>query len=203
MNSQSINSISFVINAAYTFTFANAIFLITTDNPSAGFNVNTISFTLERSLCGIICLIMTLRFFFGNNQYIADVMADSTRTAWQKFYQFSFIAIQSIILLISSYSINDTIFFISSIAILFLVENLWYVLTYFVDSVGIKNDDGTIDQKFFLAQLINAVYWVGSFIILHYCSSNPTLALILVFVLFIANTVWDAKKNMPYYMSAS
>jgi hypothetical protein len=199
MGNQSINSMSFVISAAYTFTFANSIYLITTNDPGSDFVPSAMSFTLERTMCGLICLVMTLRFFFGNNQYIADAMEDRRRSPWQKFFQFFFIALQSVVLLICSYCIPNTIAFISAMAFLFALESFWYVLTYFIDSVGIKTADGRIDRPFLFAQLSNAAYWIVSLAILKFVS-NPQFAIFLVFLAFIINTVWDAAKNMRYYM---
>lgn len=193
---------SFVLNAVYTFTFANSIFILSSNNPGAGFNPSNIGFSFERTLCGIICLIMTLRFFFGNNQYIADVMADNDRGAWQKFYQFSFIALQSVILLITSYLIRDTRVFVLSMTILFIVETVWYIVTVFVDRDGILNKKKQFDWSFFYAQLTNAAYWIGSLILLKTIPNNDIFLIILIFVIFFFNTVWDAKKNMAYYMGS-
>ncbi len=199
MSNQSSNSMSFVISMAYTFTFANAIFLITTDDPTGNFDPNNITFELERSICGAICLIMTLRFFFGNNQYISDVMDDDSRGAWQKFHQFFFIALQSVILLISSYAIPYTVKFVQLTTALFVIETVWYAITFFVDPCGVRSKDGSVDVDFLKAQIFNFWYWVSSLIFLS-IDVGASLLSVFVGIIFIINTAWDVRKNISYYM---
>jgi hypothetical protein len=164
--------------------------------------LSNIGFTLPKVGCGLICLTMSLRFFFGNNNYIYGVMTDNNRMPWQKFYQFSFIALQSIILLFSSYLIGQTRPFIQTIIALFMVETLWYGLTFLLDSKGVRNQKGNVDKEFFIAQLTNALFWLLSIILYWYESEREKVLVLGVLFLFSLNTAYDAWKNMPQYMGA-
>lgn len=205
MNEQSISSISFVISAAYTFTFANAVFFMIAIDPTASFGAANIGYDYQRVICGIICMVMTLRFFFGNNQYIYEVM-NSKRGAWKKFYQFSFIAIQSVILLVSSYFIRDTELFVWTMVLLFGVEVLWYLLTFLVDREGVWPTSPEKENEripFLVAELFNFGFFAGVLVLSWLTDDRSTFWLNWVFLLFAANTYHDLKKNMPYYMGST
>jgi hypothetical protein len=201
MNSQSLNSISFVTSAVYTVTFANTIYLMTVKDSSISFSLSNMSWSIDRVLCGIISLIMTLRFFFGNNQYISDVMSDKSKLPWVKFYHFIFIAVQSIILLICSYSIPNYISFINVITCLFSIEVIWYFLTMVVDKKGVLPDKKEDRKAFFYAEMTNLGFVVGVFLLSLFICKTNILWLWLVFLLFLINTIIDAKKNISVYMS--
>jgi hypothetical protein len=202
MNENSISSINFVISAAYTFTFANSFFFMLLVDPSKEITPANVELTFVKIGCGIICLIMSLRFFFGNNAYIDGVMRDSDRGAWQKFYQFVFIALQSVILLICSYVIGQPRVFVHAIAILFVIETIWYVLTFIVDPAGVRTSDGAIDTAFFQAQVTNFLFWVSTFLFSWFLSGHDKALVAAVLVTFLLNTAYDAWKNMPQYMGA-
>lgn len=202
MNEQSLSSISFVISAAYTFTFANAIFFMVAVDPNASFGIGNIGYDYQRLLCGIMCMVMALRFFFGNNQYIYEIM-NSQRGAWVKFYQFSFIAFQSVILLVSSYFIQDTELFVWTMVALFGVELLWYVLTFIVDREGVWPNSREERISFLVAELFNFGFFAGVIVLSCLMSDRAAVWLNWVFVLFVVNTVYDLRKNMASYMGSS
>lgn len=199
--SQAQSSINFVISAVYTVTFANTIYLMTVDNPEKPFSLINISWNLERVMCGIMALIMTLRYFFGNNQFIADVLQDKHRTAWQKFYHFFFIALQSIILLICSYTIRLYIDFIIGITWLFAIEVMWYFLTMLFDKNCVLPQKKDERIAFFFAEMSNLAFVAGLLLFpLIYCERD-IIWLMFAFFLFLANTFIDVKKNINSYMS--
>lgn len=202
MHEQSLGSISFVISAAYTFTFANAIFFMVAIDPNKPFGIENIEFNLERLMCAVICMVMTLRYFFGNNQYIYDVM-NSNKNPWVKFYHFLFIALQSVILLISSYFIPDTNIFIWTILILFGVELFWYLLTFIVDREGVWPNDQNKRIDFLIAETYNFVFFAGVIILTCVIDDSNLKLISLVFMLFLINTIYDLKKNMSSYMGSS
>ena len=201
MHSQSLSSIAFVITAVYAVTFANSIYLMTVSDPDIGLSLTNIEFEVERSICGVIALILTLRFFFGNNQYIADVMRDVTRTPWVRFYHFLFIAIQSIILLIASYSIADSSTFIYGITGLFGLEVLWYFLTMLVDRKGVLLDDPKECRAFFWAEMTNIGFVAGVALVSFFLPDTSIWWLLSTFMLFLLNSAYDARKNMATYMA--
>ena len=194
---------TFVITAAYTVTFANAIYLMTVNNPDATFALTNMSFALERVLCGIVALIMTLRFFFGNNQYLADIMGDPQRGPWVKFYHFFFIALQSVVLIICSYSIRDSKVFVYGIGGLFALEIAWYFLTMVVDKEGVLPADLVARRQFFIAQMTNLGFIIGIAVASCLMGAGSLTWLIVVFVLFLANTAYDVTKNIGAYMGCS
>ena len=203
MNEQSTNSINFVISAAYTFTFANSLFFMLLADAEKPVSLENIDLTASKTAAGLICLTMSLRFFFGNNNYIYAVMIDPSRGPWQKFYQFWFIALQSVILLFASYVINQPRVFVATIILLFVVETVWYIMTFVVDPEGVKNNEGDLDMPFLRAQVTNFLFW--AFSVLLYCNLRESAdALMLgVLMIFALNTAYDAWKNMPGYMGTA
>lgn len=201
MPSQSSGSITFVISAVYTVTFANSVYLMTVNDSSAPFALTNMKFTIDKTLCGIISLIMTLRFFFGNNQYIHDVMEDKSKSPWIKFYHFIFIAIQSVVLLVCSYSINDYVAFIYGTCGLFAIEVFWYFLTMLVDRKGVLPDDKQACLSFFYAEMTNLLFVVSVLIVSLFVEKSTGTWLWLAFVAFLINTIIDARKNISTYMS--
>jgi hypothetical protein len=201
MNSQSLTSISFVITATYTVTFGNTIYLMTVSDGSAPFSLNNMQWSTEKVICGTIALIMTLRFFFGNNQYIADVMLDQQRTPWVKFYQFFFIAIQSVVLLLCSYTIPQSTLFVNGITALFSIEVCWYLLTMIIDKKGVLPDDPRERWAFFYAELWNLAFVASVLISNLIFEEKDVWWLCVIFLSFLINSAIDAKKNMKAYMS--
>ena len=67
MTKHSLTSSSFVINAMYTYTFGNTLFLMSVKEGTQSFAYKFVEISPPRILCGIMMLIMTLRYFFGNN----------------------------------------------------------------------------------------------------------------------------------------
>ena len=199
MNSQSLSSISFVISVVYTVTFANTFYLMTVKDITIPFSLNNMAWQIDKILCGIISLIMTLRYFFGNNQYISDVMSDSSRPPWIKFYHFSIIALQSIVLLICSYSISESISFVYGITSLFAIEVLWYLLALRIDRKGVWPDNKDSRMNLLYSELSNLSFIIGIVIVSNIACG--VWILYLAFLLFLLNTAFDAKKNISTYMS--
>lgn len=201
MNNQSLNSISFVISAVYTVTFANTVYLMTVNDPSQSFSLNNMVWMTDRIICGIISLVMTLRFFFGNNQFISDIMLNTSKSPWLKFYHFCFIALQSMVLLICSYNVQDRVNFVYGIISLFGIELIWYILTFIVDKKSVWADKPEERIPFFYAQLSNLGFVIGVLLISTFFSHYNLIWLWVVFLLFLINTIIDLIKNMPTYMS--
>lgn len=200
MSNQAGDSIGFVISACYTYTFANSIFFMITSPGSESFSLDNIEFSWARTICGVMCLVMAMRFFFGNNQYISDVMNDAHKSPWRKFYQFAFIALQSAVLLISSYFIPNTEAFIAVIAGLFFIEILWYALSILVDPSSVLLENEQDRRAFLIAEMVNGGFLVGVCVVWWLVPAPVETKLLLVFVMFAINTVHDAMKNMPNYM---
>jgi len=200
MASQSLNSISFVISAVYTVTFANTIYLMTVKDPMIPFSLENMQWDYNSVICGVISLIMTLRFFFGNNQYISDVMDSDVKTPWIKFYHFMFIAIQSVVLLITSYSIPNKVDFISGITSIFIIELLWYIVTFFIDRKGVYPDDKKARNDLLIAEISNFGFIICVVVVTFFINTSSIWWLFLVFLAFIINTAIDLRKNMPIYM---
>jgi len=191
---------TFIITVAYTGTFANTLYHMLISDLSKRFSLANIEFSLANLLCGAISLIMVMRFFFGNNQYLSEVMQDEERSPWVKFYQFFFIAMESVILLIGSFSIRNQRTFVYVITALFIFEVVWYFLTMLVDRKGVLPDDPKQRWGFFWAEMTNAGFVVGVVGLSLTMDQNGIGWLWGVFGLFLANTVYDVKKNMGSYM---
>lgn len=197
---QSISSISFVINACYSYTFANALRYMVLEDVAMGFSVSNLGFDWSRLLCGSICLILTLRFFFGNNNFIVEIMTDQECGPWLRFYQFVCIVLQSIAILLSSFFVADPVYFVLVIGGLFVFEVVWYGLEFCIDRRVVWPDDRSERMAFFLAELTNFgfVAWILAGFWLF--SSWGDLWLLYIFVGFILNTSYDLKVNMKSYM---
>lgn len=205
MNEQSIASTSFVISAVYTFTFANSVFFGIAEDPTKSFSPTNVSFVFQHIVCGLMCIILTLRCFFGNNNYIYNVLKKDELNHWVKFYHFSFIAIQSVILLISSYYVQTPFQYAASLVLFFAFELLWYLLTFAVHRDGVWMADPIERREMAVAQFYNAVLAGGIIFVswsLDVWSDQAVTGtwLFWVIVLFAANTAYDAYKNMPGYM---
>lgn len=202
MSNQATASMSFVITAAYTVTFANTVYLMVTKDPAQPFSVANMEFSLPRIICGCIAFIMTMRFFFGNNQFIDDVMNDPLKSPWKKFYQFAFIGIQSAVLLVISYSIPRQAEFVYGMIALFGIEILWYLLSFLIDRSSVWGDSSKDRMQFLFAELNNLLFVVGCVLLCLFFNVQNLMWLLLVFGLFVINTIHDAWKNMPAYMGS-
>lgn len=199
-HSQALSSITFVITTIYTVTFANAIYLMSVADRSEDFSLRNLEFDPSRIACGTVALVMTARFFFGNNQYVADVMVDSTRSPWVKFYQFFFVALQSIVLLVCSYSVPDPPYFVLGIAGLFALEVFWYFLTMVVDRKGVLPDDGLQRRALVRAEMTNLGFVIGVGLVSIWLEVGGAPWLGCVVALFAVNSAYDFHKNMATYM---
>jgi hypothetical protein len=197
----SVNSISFVITAIYTGTFASAVYQI------LAFDEKTISLGLRSGvdvpilLCASICMIMTLRFFFGNNNYVDEIFA-KRQSALSRLYHFFVIVVESLILLGSSYLVRNPLEFITWISVLFAVEISWYVgcLSFFRHAIS--NGVGQLNRPLALNELANVVMASGALVARRTLYQNSDLAIYIVAILFAANTAVDLKVNLKSYMGA-
>ena len=200
MNSQAISSMSFVITAAYTVTFANSIYLMCVKDQNVPFSISNTAFDIERVCCGIIAIVMTFRYFFGNNQYLDEVMNDAKRGPWVRFYHFSFIALESVVLVVSSYSIRETSTFVCSVTWLFVIEVVWYLLAVWVDRRGVLPEDASVRRSFLVAQSANVGFVIGVVGASILLSAGSRWWLMTIILLFAGNTTIDAIRNMRAYM---
>jgi hypothetical protein len=197
--STSVSSISFVITAIYTYTFANALLQILEFNAKAqniqfraGTNVETIVYAL-------ICMVMALRFFFGNNTYIDNIFS-SPSSAVSRLYHFTVISLQSLILLGSSFLVVNPPKFALWIAALFFSELFWYLGCMLFLRKAILDDQGRLDKRLAKNEIANFVM-AGAALAAFIITRVPQQALvyILAFV-FVVNTIVDLQINMRKYM---
>ena len=200
MNDLSITAILFVINAAYYYTFLNAAIYAITKDISKPLSIDNVELVAPKLACGVICLIMTLRFFLGNTKYIADIMKNPAKKAWIKFYHFIVIWAESFILLISSYFIPSRGIFVAITTGLFLAEVVWYALTGVIDSDSVTEEEQIGRPAFFLAQMTNGIFIFG--VVLSYLALGVDSPwwIYVVSILFLLNTAFDLHKNIHSYM---
>lgn len=199
-NDQAMSSMTFVISAAYTVTFANSIYLMSVKDENVPFSISNMQFCVERALCGCFSLIMTLRYFFGNNQYLDGIMKDQQRSARARFYHFGFVAVQSVILVVSSYSIRNTWTFISCITLLFAIEVIWYLGALIVDVNGMWMCDRNVRNGFLLTEATNVGFVLGVMISRYCLSRRPNLCLAFIVLFFLWNSAIDLVCNLESYM---
>jgi len=193
----SATSINFVITAIYTVTFANAIYqVIHVDNGNAVEFRDGVSTTVL--LCASMCMIMALRFFFGNNNFM-DYVFSSSEGSLRRFYHFLVTVLQSLILLGSSYLVTNPYEFIRWLTVLFCVEIVWYGGCLLFSRSSISDEMG-LDRKLVKNELANGGVAVTSFLGLVTLESDPEALAWVVFAVFILNTAVDLKHNLSSYM---
>lgn len=201
VRSHALRSMWFLITTIYTGTFANIVYLMLVEDTSQRFSFSNMAFSIEPIICGTIAVILTLRFFFGNNEYLENVMMDPEKSPWVRFYHFSFIGIQGLILLITSFSIRNTSIFIYGIIGLFILELLWYLITMIVDTEGVLPEDQEALWGFFRAEMTNLGFVVGVGILTLLMEPGQFGWLFSIFILFLGNTAYDVSQNMEIYMT--
>lgn len=191
------SSINFVITAIYTVTFANAIYqVVHVDNGTAVEFRGEVSTTVL--LCTSMCMIMALRFFFGNNNFM-DYVFSSPEGPVRRFYHFFVTVLQSLILLGSSYLVTNPYEFIRWLTVLFCVEIVWYggCLLFSRSSIS---EGVRIDRRLMQNELANTGVALTGFLGVVTLQSNPEALTWVVFVVFILNTAVDLKNNLGSYM---
>lgn len=194
------NSIGFLINASYTFTLANALFLMVALDPNKSPSLDNIQFDLKNLVCGGICFIVALRFYLGNNNYIFNVFASKNKSPWKKMYHLIFILAEGVFILLLSYAVQKYISFIGLIAILFWFEVVWYAITLFVDPDSLNESSGTIDLGFLKAQMTNLILALGASALYVFKVEQPQSIVILA-LLFATNTGFDLRENASTYVN--
>lgn len=191
------SSINFVITAIYTVTFANAIYqVVHVENGAAVEFRDGVSTTVL--LCTGMCMIMALRFFFGNNNFI-DYVFSSSEGPLRRFYHFLVTVLQGLILLGSSYLVTNPTEFIRWLTVLFCVEVVWYGGCLLFSRSSISDGIG-LDRKLMQNELANAGVAVTAFLGLVTLESNPEALAWVVFAVFIVNTAVDLRHNLSSYM---
>lgn len=195
----SASSISFVITAIYTYTFANAVFRVLEFNEALAEIQVRAGTTWSFSMCMAVCLTMALRFFFGNNNYV-DRLYVQTIAPGKRLYHLTVIVVQSLILLGSSYLIRNPARFFAWVAALFAVEVLWYVLSALFVRDAVTKTDGTVDKPLAVNEAANLAMALGAFTAAGLWSSNPRTAITVAATAFALNTIIDFRVNFRAYM---
>ena len=147
-------------------------------------------------------LIMTLRYFFGNNSFLTKVMdEDNGKGPWSRLYQFASILTESLLLLATSYLVPYSTRFVYAFTTLMGIEVVWYLCTRVVDKKSVVLEDPAANRAFLVAEMTNAAFVAGVVLLSAVSCSRGVAWLSGVLVLFIANTAYDAYINMPSYMS--
>jgi hypothetical protein len=200
MAKHALTSSSFVINAMYTYTFGNTLFLMSVKEGTQSFAYKYVEISAPRIICGSMMLVMTLRYFFGNNSFLTKVLNDSAKKPWVRFYHFICILLESLLLLATSYFVPYSTKFVYSLTALIAVEVFWYVFTRAVDRDSVVLADTSAHRAFFWNEMTNAGF-VASVAIVSAVSCTKGLAwLIAILIMFLANTAYDVYNNMPSYM---
>lgn len=195
----SINSVSFVITAIYTITFGNSVIQILEFNDVERIIALRQGTSLPIVLCSLICMTMTLRFFFGNNNYVDKIFSTPTPSI-HRLYHFAIIAIQSLILLGSSYVIRNPVNFVIWICVLFVVELIWYLGCYLFIRGAISETDGKLNRLLALNEIANLGMVLGVVIPLFIFGLTNNYLIYLVTLIFIINSSIDIKVNLDNYM---
>jgi hypothetical protein len=195
----SVSSISFVITAIYTGTFANALYQVLEFDEKAVHIQFRSEITTSALICVAICMIMALRFFFGNNNFIEGLFARKISSV-RRLYHFSVTSIQSLILLGSSYLIRNTITFTKWLIVLFAFEVIWYVGCLLWDRAAISKPTGKLDMPLLKNEVANVMMAGGGCIALIAATGHPKVLISIVAILFGVNTVIDLRVNLKSYM---
>lgn len=199
MMGSAVTSISFVITAIYTGTFANAVYqLVTFDEAAVQLRFRD-SLTLGNYLCALICMVMALRFFFGNNNYIDDLFT-AKRTAGVRLYHFSVIAIQSLVLLGSSYLIRNPQVFSTWLIILFAIEVGWYIGCWAFVPEAVQERSGAVNRELLKNEFANGGLVLGALLVNWNLWGSPDSIAIALALLFAINTTVDLHVNLRSYM---
>ncbi|MCW6509834.1 hypothetical protein [Lichenifustis flavocetrariae] len=195
----SASSSSFVINAVYTYTFANTLFEVFAPDPDKGIHLRPDA-DLAACLFAIICSVMTFRYFFGNNKFLED-MFKSDKEPGVKLFHFLTIILQSVVLLAISYLVRRKDEFVDWLACLFAIEVFWYVLCMIFDR-DIVRTRGRLDRKFFISEMSNASMLLVTVITLVPIPKHTGYDFTLMFMMFALNCAVDAWANMRNYMDS-
>lgn len=143
---------------------------------------------------------MALRFFFGNNYYV-DQLYREPHKAGERLYHLFVIVLQSLILLGSSYLIrNPTVFFLW-IAVLFIVEVLWYAGCAIFFRHAIEQKDGALNRSLANNEVANLAMACGAVAAAGlWKAQSEEAAFFVAGLVFGVNTFVDAVVNLKNYM---
>lgn len=198
MNTSS-TSFSFVITAIYTYTFANVIMRV------LRFDEVYSSIALQDGINGYVvvsaamCMIMTLRFFFGNNNYVDELYAKTT-SAKSRLFHLATIVVQSLVLLASSFLIRNQADFFGWLSLLFLVELLWYLISFAFTRPSVSSESRRLNSSLLWNEIANLMMFAAALGGACLAPNHPFAATLLVAVVFSANTLIDARVNLDSYM---
>jgi len=198
IKSESASSIGFVIGAIYTFTFVNAVYNAVRLDPDAGFALSNVTFDWVRLALGAMCLVTTLRFFFGNNIWVAQVL-HSERSPWVKLYQLAFIGLESSLIAMASFEVSRPRSFLAVFGLVFLVESIWFALTHLVDRPSVAWGEFRDRRSFYIAQALNLAMWIAVALGLLVFQRNQWLVA-FVGMPFAVNTAYDLRVNLAQYL---
>ena len=201
MTKHALTSSSFVINAMYTYSFGNSLFLMAVKEGTQSFSYKAVELSPMRVMCGMMMLIMTLRYFFGNNNFLTKVMDDPSKGPWVRLYHFCSILTESLLLFATSYLIPYPVKFVFWFTALMGVEVLWYFLTRAVDKTSVVLADPAAHRTFFIAEMTNAAFVISVVLLSAVSCGRGAGWLGAVLALFLLNSAYDAYINMPSYMS--
>lgn len=197
------SSISFVINAIYTFTFGNTALIVLADPTSGNFSLESIALDVEAAVCGLVALTLTVRYFFGNNVFIAEVFTDSSKNEYARLFHFITVATQSVMLLVASFEVRDTEQFFLIVASLFVLEAIWFAVCHLVDKPSVADSGNVAPLSDWIFQLFGVS--VAAIIVWFYVSSSsfaPWEVGVVAF-LFACDTVEDLRENLKGYMGVA
>ena len=199
MNSASSASINFVITLIYTVTFGNAVYQIVEYQETPAVLRMRPDITAGALVCAGMCMIMALRFFFGNNRFMEDIFANP-HPAGQRLYHFLVTSLQSLVLLGSSYLIRNPPRFIRWLVLLFSVEVLWYLGCLLFIKSAVRDKQGAIASHLFVNEMANIVMAGGASMFLLAQGLPPNWLSFLVGFIFLGNTAIDLWANLSSYM---
>jgi hypothetical protein len=192
-------SINFVITAVYTVTFANAIYQVAhIDKKYVVIGLRNGASTTSL-LCAAMCMVMALRFFFGNNNFMEYVFS-SPEGPLSRLYHFSVTAVQSLILLASSYLVTNPQEFLRWLAALFWLEVGWYFGCLALSRASITKPDQRLDRRLVVNEITNAGVGLVAIAALVTLNGHTAAMVWLVFAAFLLNTAVDMKHNLRGYM---
>lgn len=196
--SSAATSINFVVSAIHTATFGNAIYqVVAFDSGHATLGLRTGSGFATLS-CAAMAMILALRFFFGNNNFLDEIFRGSS-SAGLRLYHFAVTVTQSLVLLGCSYLVRNPPSLVLWLAILFFVALLWYVGCIVVAPASVFDASGEFQQPLARNEAANVVLALGA-LVAWSTLDQIVWQIVVVGSLFLLNTLVDLHSNLKRYM---
>jgi hypothetical protein len=196
------NSVNFLISAIYTVAFGNAVLqVISYDNTSISISISK-GIDSSIIICASICVVLSLRFLFGNNNFMEHLFESKSGTL-ARLYHFLVTMGESVILLASAFLVKKPYIFIKWIAVLFAIEVAWYLGCLLFAKEATTNGDGRLDMGLLANEIANFVMAAGFAVALWSAAGNQQVMAWVACGLFVANTAVDFKNNMSKYMGVT